>query len=103
MPLVDHGQLHQNHKGAEQVVKVVVTVVELVELSPVQGGVAAEWWGVLFVVVIVMNQVLEDLHTDDGKDVVKYLHVIKEMKLLNGVWLRAQTYFDHYITTFKNL
>lgn len=91
MPLVDHGQLHQNHKGAEQVVKVVVTVVELVELSPVQGGVAAEWWGVLFVVVIVMNQVLEDLHTDDGKDVVKYLHVIKEMKLLNGVWLRAQT------------
>lgn len=103
MPLVDHGQLHQNHKGAEQVVKVVVTVVELVELSPVQGGVAAEWWGVLFVVVIVMNQVLEDLHTDNGKDVVKYLHVIKEMKLLNGVWLRAQTYFDHYITTFKNL
>lgn len=103
MPLVDHGQLHQNHKGAEQVVKVVVTVVELVELSPIQGGVAAEWWGVLFVVVIVMNQVLEDLHTDDGKDVVKYLHVIKEMKLLNGVWLRAQTYFDHYITTFKNL
>lgn len=103
MPLVDHCQLHQNHKGAEQVVKVVVTVVELVELSPVQGGVAAEWWGVLFVVVIVMNQVLEDLHTDDGKDVVKYLHVIKEMKLLNGVWLRAQTYFDHYITTFKNL
>lgn len=91
MPLVDHGQLHQNHKGAEQVVKVVVTVVELVELSPVQGGVAAEWWGVLFVVVIVMNQVLEDLHTDDGEDVVKYLHVIKEMKLLNGVWLRAQT------------
>lgn len=103
MPLVDHGQLHQNHKGAEQVVKVVVTVVELVELSPVQGGVAAEWWGVLFVVVIVMNQVLEDLHTDDGKDVVKYLHVIKEMKLLNGVWLKAQTYFDHCITTFKNL
>lgn len=103
MPLVDHSQLHQNHKGAEQVVKVVVTVVELVELSPVQGGVAAEWWGVLFVVVIVMNQVLEDLHTDDGEDVVKYLHVIKEMKLLNGVWLRAQTYFDHYITTFKNL
>lgn len=103
MPLVDHGQLHQNHKGAEQVVKVVVTVVELVELSPVQGGVAAEWWGVLFVVVIVMNQVLEDLHTDNGKDVVKYLHVIKEMKLLSGVWLRAQTYFDHYITTFKNL
>lgn len=103
MPLVDHGQLHQNHKGAEQVVKVVVTVVELVELSPVQGGVAAEWWGVLFVVVIVMNQVLEDLHTDDGEDVVKYLHVIKEMKLLNGVWLRAQTYFEHYIKTFKNL
>lgn len=85
MPLVDHGQLHQNHEGAEQVVKVVVTVVELVELSPVQGGVAAERWGVLFVVVIVMNQVLEDLHTDDGKDVVKYLHVIKERKLLNGV------------------
>lgn len=103
MPLVDHGQLHQNHEGAEQVVKVVVTVVELVELSPVQGGVAAEWWGVLFVVVIVMNQVLEDLHTDDGKDVVKYLHVIKERKLLNGVWLKAQTYFDHCITTFKNL
>lgn len=103
MPLVDHGQLNQNHKGAEQVIKVVVTVVELVELSPVQGRVAAEWRGVLFVVVIVMNEVLEDLHTDDGKDVVKYLHVIKEMKLLNGVWLRAQTYFDHYITTFKNL
>lgn len=77
MPLVDHGQLHQNHEGAEQVVKVVVTVVELVELSPVQGGVAAEWRGVLFVVVIVMNQVLENLHTDDGEDVVKYLHVIK--------------------------
>lgn len=103
MPLVDHCQLHQNHEGAEQVIKVVVTVVELVELSPVQGGVATEWRGVLFVVVIVMNQVLEDLHTDDGEDVVKYLHVIKEMKLLNGVWLRAQTYFDHYITTFKNL
>lgn len=85
MPLVDHGQLHQNHEGAEQVVKVVVTVVELVELSPVQGGVATERWGVLFVVVIVMNQVLEDLHTDDGEDVVKYLHVIKERKLLNGV------------------
>lgn len=91
MPLVDHSQLHQNHEGAEQVVKVVVTVVELVELSPVQGGVAAERWGVLFVVVIVMNQVLEDLHTNDGKDIVKYLYVIKKMKLLSGVWLRSSS------------
>lgn len=83
MPLVDDSQLHQNHEGAEEVVEVVVTVVEVVELSPVQVRVAAEWRGGLFVVVIVMNQILEDLHTDDGEDVVKYLHVRKEIKLLN--------------------
>lgn len=83
MPLVDNRQLHQHHEGAEEVVEVVVTVVEVVELGPVQVGVAAEWRGGLFVVVIVMNQVLEDLHADDGEDVVKYLYVIKDIELLN--------------------
>lgn len=102
MLLVDYGQFYQNYEGAEQVVKVVVIVVEFVELSFVQGGVVVEWWGVFFVVVIVMNQVLEDFYIDDGEDVVKYLYVIKEMKLFNGVWFRVQIYFDYYIIIFKN-
>lgn len=102
MLLVDYGQFYQNYEGAEQVVKVVVIVVEFVELSFVQGGVVVEWRGVFFVVVIVMNQVLEDFYIDDGEDVVKYLYVIKEMKLFSGVWFRVQIYFDYYIIIFKN-
>lgn len=102
MLLVDYGQFYQNYEGAEQVVKVVVIVVEFVELSFVQGGVVVERWGVFFVVVIVMNQVLEDFYIDDGKDVVKYLYVIKERKLFNGVWFKVQIYFDYYIIIFKN-
>lgn len=102
MLLVDYSQFYQNYEGAEQVVKVVVIVVEFVELSFVQGGVVVERWGVFFVVVIVMNQVLEDFYIDDGEDVVKYLYVIKERKLFNGVWFRVQIYFDYYIIIFKN-
>lgn len=102
MLLVDYGQFYQNYEGAEQVVKVVVIVVEFVELSFVQGGVVIERWGVFFVVVIVMNQVLEDFYIDDGKDVVKYLYVIKERKLFNGVQFKVQIYFDYYIIIFKN-
>lgn len=102
MLLVDYGQFYQNYEGAEQVIKVVVIVVEFVELSFVQGGVVIERWGVFFVVVIVMNQVLEDFYIDDGEDVVKYLYVIKEMKLFNGVWFRVQIYFEYYIKIFKN-
>lgn len=102
MLLVDYGQFYQNYEGAEQVIKVVVIVVEFVELSFVQGGVVIERWGVFFVVVIVMNQVLEDFYIDDGEDVVKYLYVIKERKLFNGVWFKVQIYFDYYIIIFKN-
>lgn len=102
MLLVDYGQFYQNYEGAEQVIKVVVIVVEFVELSFVQGGVVIEWRGVFFVVVIVMNQVLEDFYIDDGEDVVKYLYVIKERKLFNGVCFKVQIYFDYYILIFKN-
>ena len=73
MPLVDHGQLHQHHQGVQQVIEVVVTVVEVVELRSVQVDIAAEGQGGFFVVVVVMNQVLEHLHTNDGKNIVKYL------------------------------
>lgn len=73
MPLVDHRQLHEHHQGVQQVIEVVVTVVEVVELGSVQVDIATEGQGGFFVVVVVMNQVLENLHTDDGKNIVKHL------------------------------
>ena len=69
MPLVDHGQLHEHHQGVQQVIEVVVTVVEVVELRSVQVDIATEGQGGFFVLVVVLNQVLENLNTDNGKKI----------------------------------
>lgn len=77
MPLVNDSKLHQHHERVEEVVKVVVTVVVSIEQGPVQGGIPTKRRRWVFVVVVIMNQILEHLHPNNSKDVVKYLKIIQ--------------------------
>ena len=76
MPLVDHGQLQQQDKGLEDGVEVVAAVTQAIKCGVLQKRVATPQ--VLrgceaLIVTMVTYLPLEQLHADDGKEVVEHL------------------------------
>lgn len=74
VPLVDHGELHQQDEGGHHVVEVVLAVVELCEGRSAQQRVpAVRLRRVAGVRLVKLHLPFENLHPHHGKDVVHHL------------------------------
>ena len=76
MPLVDHSQLQQQDEGLEDGVEVVAAVTQAIKCGVLQKRVATPQvlrGSEALVVTMVTYLPLEQLHANDGKEVVEYL------------------------------
>ncbi len=74
VPLVDHGELHQQDEGGHHVVEVVLAVVELCEGGSTQQRVSTvRLLRVTGVLPVNLHLTFEQLHPHHGKDVVHHL------------------------------
>lgn len=73
MPLVDHSELHQQDEGRHHVVEVVLAVVEICEGRAFEQRVSAVLLIRVAGVVVKLHFILENLHSQHGKDVIHHL------------------------------
>lgn len=74
VPLVDHGELHQQDEGGHHVVEVVLAVVEFCEVGSFQQRVSTvRLLRVAGVLPVKLHLPFEQLHPHHGKDVVHHL------------------------------